>query len=171
MLSSCERRPPIQFTKEDISIEVKNDTVSVTGIYFFENTTHIRKRITFYYPFPVDSNHTYPDTIILAYPYEKDSTGILFTMSINAMATHSFEITYVQHVRHHHFTYITTTTKRWNRPIREACFTIGFPESLHVNCNYAPYKTEKIDNKNYIYILKEDFYPEEDLRVEWITNP
>ncbi len=171
MLFACERRPDIQFTKEDIFIGIRNNEVTVTGVYFFENTTHNRKRITFYYPFPVDSNHTYPDTIILTYPYEKDSTGISFPMSIDAMSTDSFEIAYVQHVRHHQFTYITTTTKQWNQPIKEAHFTIRIPESLSATINYVPYKTEKTGNETFVYILKKTFYPAEDLRVEWSVNP
>jgi len=171
LLFSCESKAPIEFFKEDIIIEVIDSRVRVTGLYFFRNTTKVRKRITFYYPFSIDSHHSYPDTIVMRYPYEENSTGISFTMSIDAMATDSFSIIYIQAVRHSQFTYITTTTKEWERPIENAHFTIIMSDSLSATINYAPYKHEKIDNRHYFYILQKTFYPEEDLRIEWFRTP
>ncbi len=169
-LFSCQKGIPIEFFREDITIEVQNSKVRVTGIYFFKNLTVNRKRVTFYYPFPVDSNHLYPDKIEIIHPYEKDSTGIFFTLLLDAMKSDSFKIAYEQQVHHNRFKYITTTTKEWQRSIKEAYFTIIMPDSLSAKINYEPYESVKIDSKDYFYILQKDFYPDEDLIIEWFSN-
>jgi len=163
----CERGPEIDFFKEDIKIEIEDNRAKVSGIYFFKNFTKNRKRVKFYYPFSVDSNHSYPETILLDYLYEKDSAGIYFTMRLNPQKIDSFKITYEQRLRHRNFRYITTTTRKWQRPIKEANFTIIMPEGLSAKINYSVFKDRKIGDRHYYYIYKRNFYPEEDLKIQW----
>lgn len=163
----CQQAPPIDFFKEDVIIEVLDGRVRVTGIYFFENLTQIGKRIKFYYPFPVDSNHHYPDTISLSYPYKKDSAGVFFSISLRPNSIDSFKITYEQQIENPFFRYITTTTIVWKRPIKEARFTIVAPETVSLRTNYSFSERKNID-EYWLYLIQiKDFFPEEDLIITW----
>jgi hypothetical protein len=167
LLCVCQQAPPIDFFKEDVTIKILDETVEVTGVYFFENMTQIRKRIKFYYPFPVDSNHYFPDTIAIAYPFEKDTAGIFFSLSLRPNSIDSFKITYEQQIEKSFFKYITTTTRVWKRPIKEANFTIIAPETLAVHTNYALSERRVIDGYRHYIIQIKKFFPEEDLIITW----
>lgn len=163
----CQQTPPIDFFKEEVTIEVLDARVRVTGVYYFKNLTEIGKRIKFYYPFPVDSNHDFPDTISIGCPFEKDSAGIYFSLSLRPNSIDSFRITYEQQIDAHFFRYITTTTKVWKRPIKEASFAIIAPETLAINANYVFPRPKKIDGSFYYLIPINNFFPEEDLIIHW----
>ncbi|MGB3340316.1 MAG: hypothetical protein WBB37_02410 [bacterium] len=171
MLSYCQKQLPIDFFKENVVIEINGSGVEVTGQYFFKNLTNQDKRVIFYYPFPVDENHQYPESIILDYPYTKDTAGIYFSIAIKAQRIDSFEICYHQRTRKNQFTYITTTTKQWNRPIKNARFTIIIPDSLQVRFNYSPYIHEKTNHNDIFSLNIVNFNPNDDLEIEWYVDP
>jgi hypothetical protein len=163
----CSKAPPIDFFKEDVTIEVLDSRVKVIGVYYFKNLTDVGKRVRFYYPFPVDSNHHFPDTITIGFPFEKDSTGIYFWLSIGPGSIDSFVISYEQQVKEPFFRYITTTTHEWKRPIKDANFTIIAPDTLVINANYAFSELKNIDGYIHYSILMRDFFPEVDLIIRW----
>ena len=166
-LCLCQQAPPIDFFKEDVTIEILDGKVRVTGIYFFKNLTQIGKRVRFFYPFPVDSNHHYPDRISLSHQYEKDSTGVFFSLSLRPNSVDSFKITYVQQIEETFFRYITTTTKVWKRPIEDARFVIVAPDTLEINANYAFSTRGRVD-EDWLYCIEiQDFFPAEDLIIHW----
>ena len=171
MFCYCQKQLPIDFFKENVVIKISGSGVKVTGRYFFKNLTGQDKRITFYYPFPVDSNHVYPDTIMLDHPYTKDTAGIYFDMSMKAQRIDSFKISYYQKTRTQQFTYITTTTQQWKKPIKQALFTIIAPASLQVRFSYSPYTYKKVNDKSVFTVKKTDFFPENDLAIKWHANP
>ncbi len=166
-LCLCHQAPPIDFFKEDVTIEIFDGKVKVTGVYYIKNLTDIGKRIKFYYPFPVDSNHSFPDTISAGLPYTRDSSGIYFTLSMEPDGVDSFVIGYEQRVERSFFRYITTTTKLWKRPIREANFTIIAPETLAINANYAFSEPVAVEERRFYTIQVKDLFPEEDLIITW----
>lgn len=167
LLCLCQREPPIDFFREDVTIEILDGKARVTGIYYFKNITKIGKRVKFFYPFPVDSNHHFPDAISIKLPYTKDSAGIYFSLSLEPNSVGSFVINYEQRVERSFFRYITTTTKAWKRPIAEANFTIVAPEGLAINANYAFSEPKTFDEKRHYSIPVNDFFPEEDLIITW----
>jgi hypothetical protein len=163
----CQKAPPIGFVKEDVTIEVLDKRVRVTGVYYFENTTQVGKRIRIYYPFPVDSLHQFPDAISIVHPFESDSAGICFWLSLRPNRIDSCVIVYEQRISRHSFRYITTTTKMWARPIKEARFTIIAPDTLPINVNHRISRFEKRGGYHVYSIRATDYYPKEDLIVEW----
>jgi hypothetical protein len=165
-----EKGPPVDFFKEDITLEIEEGKVKVTGFYFFKNLTSDRIRVNFYYPFPIDAHHHYPDTIAMSRFYEKDSSGIHFTMVFDPNGVDSFQIMYQQKFSKNQCRYITTTTEKWERPIKEAHFTIIIPDTLSATINYAVSHSKKIHNKHHHYITIQNFFPKEDLMIEWIRN-
>lgn len=164
---ACEEAPPIDFFKEDVTIEIVNGRAKVTGVYYFRNLTNIGKRIRFYYPFPVDSNHHFPDVISIDFPYTKDSAGIYFSLSMRPNSVGSFKVVYEQRIERPYFKYITTTTKLWKRPIKEARFTVVVPETLSISANYAFTEPKRIDENLCYCIPVNNFFPVEDLIISW----
>ncbi len=163
----CFRSTEIDFYKEDIRIEIENNRATVTGEYFFKNLTNNKKRVKFFYPFPVDSLHLFPDMILLDFPYERDTNGIYFTMKMEAKRENFFKIIYCQKLQKNTFRYITTTTKMWKKPIKYAHFLIILPETLKAEVNY-PIVSKYHSFKKVFYIIdKKDFCPEEDLIIKW----
>jgi hypothetical protein len=166
-LCLCRQAPPIDFFKEDVTIEILDGKARVTGIYYFENLTQIGKRIKFYYPFPVDSNHYFPETISLDHEFEKDSAGLYFSLSLRSNSIDSFKIAYEQRVRDRFFRYITTTTKVWRRPIKAARFTVIAPETLSITMSYTFPEPKVVDGYRRYKVQITDFFPGEDLLITW----
>jgi hypothetical protein len=166
---SCQKQNglPIDFYKEQVNIEISTDQAKVTGEYFFKNLTGEAKKITFYYPFPVDSIQLYPSLILLDCSFTKDSSGLQFVMSIGANAKENFKITYVQPLKARRFRYITTTTQEWKRPIKEAKFIIIAPRDLDLKINYRVTKSVMRGGIIEHMIVRKHFYPETDLMITW----
>ena len=166
---SCSKKSsnPIDFYKENVVIDILKDRVNVTGIYYMKNLTGIDKRVTFYYPFPVDSFHAYPDIILIDYPFRKDTAGIYFDLSIHAHKSDSFKVLYQQKLTGRQCRYITLTTRQWQKPIQSAAFTVIAPEFLKLNINYPVKGRETIDDTVFYYIRLKNFFPGADLKIKW----
>jgi hypothetical protein len=166
---SCNRPPlnPIDFYRENVVIDILKDRVSVAGLYYMKNLTKLDKKVTFYYPFPVDSFHAYPDIILIDYPFRKDTAGIYFEMSIPAGKVDSFKVLYQQKISGRQCRYVTLTTRQWRRPVKEAAFTVIAPGFLKLDINYPVIATETISDTVFHYIRLKRFYPEADLKIKW----
>ncbi len=166
---SCQKPTglPIDFYKEQVNIEISTEQAKVTGEYFFKNQTSEAKKITFYYPFPVDSIQLYPSLILLDFPFTKDTSGLEFVLSIGSKAKERFKITYVQPLKAQCFRYITTTTREWKRPIKEAKFIIIAPGDLDLKINYRVTKSVMRGGIIEHMIVRKHFYPETDLMITW----
>lgn len=79
----------------------------------------------------------------------------------------SFRITYQQKLKKRQFRYITTTTRNWKRPIKNAEFIIVANKNAKLKTNYQINKMEFYRDKQYCRIIKKKFFPEEDLLIEW----
>jgi hypothetical protein len=166
---SCSKSPPpqIDFYKENVVIDILKDRVSVVGLYYMKNLTKVDKRVTFYYPFPVDSFHVYPDVILIDYPFSKDTAGIYFDLSIPANSADSFKVLYQQKLTSRQCRYITLTTRKWQRPIKTAAFTVIAPEFLKLDINYPVSGKETISDTVFYYIRLKNFFPGADLKIKW----
>jgi|UniRef100_A0A7V3RG02 hypothetical protein len=166
-LTCCSKRGGIDFYQEKIIIEIDSLSAFVTGHYFFCNYYKTNKIVKFFYPFPIDVNHPFPDIIILDLPYERDTNGIHFSMLVKPGSDNSFKISYRQKLRKRFFRYITTTTRKWGRPIKYAEFIIYLPEEYQPKINYKVNKIELQNGRRCYKIIKRGFYPFEDLIIEW----
>jgi len=169
LVFACPRtKPPtIDFYRENVLIEILSGRVVVTGMYYMRNLTDIGKRVTFCYPFPVDSFQSFPDIILIDYAFGKDSSGIYFDLSIPARAVDSFKVLYQQKLTGNQCRYITLTTRQWLRPIKSAAFTVIAPIAMKLNINYPVSRKEVVDDTVFYYIRLKNFYPGADLRVKW----
>lgn len=171
IIISCFAEPELDFFAEDITITIHDHTALVTGVYYFKNLTSDRLRVTFYYPFPVDSHHFFPDSIWFFTDYEIDTTGIVFTKIFQPACVDSFAIIYKQRFVDRLFRYITTTTAHWKRPIKRARFTIITPDNVPYEVNYKTLTDTIIDSERRRTILCENFYPEYDLMITFVSAP
>lgn len=166
---SCARSPKseIDFYAENVIIDLRGNRVHVTGKYFFQNRSPLDKKVTMYYPFPVDSVHSYPDVILLDRFFQKGPGGIYFDISIRAQAVDSFKILYQQGLNSRQCRYITSTTRRWRRPLKSAAFTVVAPVEKKIVMNYPVTGAEVVDDTAFYYIRLKNFYPHDDLKVRW----
>jgi hypothetical protein len=88
-------------------------------------------------------------------------------MAIYPKKIASFTIVYTQKLKKDQFRYITTTTRRWRRPISEARFSVILSEDILPRFNYNVVREKVVDNRHYYIIEYKKFYPEEDLIIEW----
>ncbi len=166
-LLCCVRKDPIDFYQERITIEIDSASALVQGEYFFANNTDDRKIIKLFYPFPVDSIHYFPDIIMLDYPYERDTNGIHFSIRVKPGRENSFKIGYRQKLNKRYFRYITTTTKKWGKPINRAEFVILAKKDLNLQINYKITDSQLKEDMMCYIILKKQFYPAKDLIIKW----
>jgi len=166
---SCRQQPglPIDFFKEDLTIELDSGQAKVTGIYYFKNLTRERKRVILFYPFLADTFHLYPNAILLDLPFRKDSSGIYFELAIGSRKKEQFKISYTQKLKRTFFRYITTTTKQWQRPIKQAAFTVITPERFNIKTSYPVTEKNISRGKCYYHIKIDKFYPDKDLLINW----
>lgn len=171
IMISCSSTPELDFFAEDVTIAIQNNAALVTGIYYFKNITSDRLRVTFYYPFPVDRHHYFPESIWCFTKYHTDTTGIMFTKVFLPAIVDSFVISYKQRFSGRYFRYITTTTAHWKKPIKHARFTIITPDNAPYDVNYKTLADTIIGGERRRTILCENFYPEYDLMITFVSAP
>lgn len=166
---ACNHPPgnQIDFYKENVVIDILKDRVSVVGIYYMKNLTRDNKRVTFHYPFPVDSFHVYPDVILIDYPFVKDTAGIDFDLTFSANKVDSFKVLYQQKLNGRQARYVTLPSRQWQRPIKNAAFTVIAPEFLKLSINFPVSATETISDTVFYYIRLKNFLPGADLKIKW----
>ncbi|MEO0136245.1 MAG: hypothetical protein ABIL40_01485 [candidate division WOR-3 bacterium] len=163
----CSKKPIIDFYQEKITIEIDSASALVRGEYFFANNTNTRKIVRFFYPFPVDSIHSFPDIIILNQPYERDTNGIHFSMLLEPGRNNSFKISYRQYLKKRYFCYIITTTRKWQKPIKYAEFIVFAKKNQRLHLSYPPAAIFSRGEYDCYKIVKREFYPAEDLVIQW----
>ncbi len=163
------------FVKEVIEIDILGDQCIINGSYYFKNISKepILNRVLFY-PFPVDSNISYPDSIVVfnphnkQVPYSKTNNGIFFKINITSMSTECYTVKFYQKTTIEKYVYILSTTQFWKRPLSSADFIITLPNNLsmeYISLHYNRIEESK-NNKKY-FIHRKNFYPTENLIMEW----
>uniref|UniRef100_A0A7C4X8U7 Uncharacterized protein n=1 Tax=candidate division WOR-3 bacterium TaxID=2052148 RepID=A0A7C4X8U7_UNCW3 len=88
-------------------------------------------------------------------------------MRIGTKTIDSFTIFYKQKLRKNQFQYITTTTRKWQKPIDVARFKIILSESISPHFNYSVARVVTGGGKNCYIIEYKNFYPDTDLIIRW----
>jgi hypothetical protein len=168
----------LQFYGEKIEISILGDNALVTGEYYFRNNTSQSIRRTLYYPFVINRDLTWPDSISVyqvsekkSLTFRKSKEGILFTLQVPADSTVIYKVIYRQRTPSRKMEYILTTTRRWNEPLSFAEYLIRLPKSFMLQ--YLSLKPSEIDDvlDSQIYkIQKNDYSPETNLTVQWTRS-
>lgn len=171
LLAGCpgESAGPIHFAREEIDITVRPGAVEVLGTYHFQYSGSDAVAAIISYPFPLDSNHAFPDSVCLfGRRFSLTDTSARFVMRLVPGREDSFTAWYRQPLCGTQARYIVTTTRQWRRPIDRAQFRVTVPASLPgATVNYEPDSTRRTDSTLTWFFNRLGFYPAEDVIVSW----
>lgn len=165
----------LQFYGEKIEISILGDNALVTGVYYFKNNTKKIIRRTLYYPFVINQDLSWPDTISVYQISEKKSLtfrnakeGILFTLQVPADSTVIYKVKYRQRTPNRKMEYILTTTQKWGRPLVFAEYSVILPEKFELlDISLAPDSRQTINHKQIIKINRQNYLPTKNLILFW----
>jgi len=164
----------LSFIKEKIEMTIYDSSFTVYGKYYFLNKCDKEINTNFYYPFVINKNFQFPDSIAIKnkknvpVSYSKSEKGIFFNIKTLPEDTSEFSAFYRQKNLFNKAEYILTTTHNWNVPLQKAEYIVNLPIKLKLKSislqpdsvkNNSPYKT--------YFITKENFMPVVNLIVEW----
>ncbi|MEO0005260.1 MAG: hypothetical protein ABIK49_04580 [candidate division WOR-3 bacterium] len=160
---------PVRFCREEVAITVHSGSVEVLGKYHIKSRAKNRITVQFFYPFPIDSTHPFPDSIAVPdKEFTSADSGVLFQMRFDPGKEDSFSVYYRQEIKENSCRYIVTTTRRWQEPIERAYFTITVPaEFKGVNFSFKPDSIQKGDTATTYFLTFWRFYPEKDIVITW----
>jgi len=164
---------PIKFFKEEIHINLKKQSIQVSGLYFFENKSNFEIDVTMTYAFPIDSSHFYPDTIKVLAPespldFVRKRNWVEWTIHFEPSGIETVFVEYKQIIEEKCATYILSTTKLWKEKIDIANFIIEAPvEFKEMNISIRPGSVKIKGDKQLYYITRRNFVPESDLKISW----
>jgi len=148
---------------------VDSGKVSISADYYFKNPSNQTKSALIFYPFPIDEYHYYPDSIlVLGLDYTKNDSGVNFIMRFKPNAGDTLKVFYRQKLKDNQARYILTTTKQWQRPLKQAKFIIDVLENFtNLQLSYKPDSIIRRNNRVLYYIAKKNFMPNKDLIINW----
>ncbi len=165
--------PRVEFTGEEVSLDIVPGRVTVTGTYRFLSTGSPRT-VPIFYPFPVDETAAFPDSIAVSFldggpitftPLPR-SGSISFPLAVTDET--AITVTYSQKLHTPRARYILTDDGPWIWAIDRAEFTVVLPDSLEgVRFNYEFTLLDRKAGKSHYRMEKRRFFPARDLVVEW----
>ena len=177
LLLRAQCRPPapgspaamLHFAREEILMNVRPGAVEITGVYHFTNSLTSPATAVIFYPFPLDSIHSWPDSVLVpGYEFERGDSGVSFKMHFRPQVEDSFLAYYRQPLHGRQARYIVTTTQVWKRAIDLARFRIVVPASFKgVRLSHKPGAVARTDSVVTYSFLRRDFFPDKDVIVSW----
>ncbi len=168
----------LQFYKEDLTFEIKDNCFYVDGIYHFCNNSKKEINQVLFYPFPIDSLYGFVDTVfaadlrsgsknIITNVTEK---GAFFNVRIEAYGVSKYHVYYRQKTEKNKAEYILKTTQKWAKPFEKASYKLIVPENLKINSMSYIQDSMRMENGKKIYYWnKTDFMP--DKNMEFYFEP
>jgi hypothetical protein len=168
----------IRFSREKITMSIGMDHILLEGRYIFRNDGEDAVKGPLFYPFPVDSNMLYPDSINVSIAradgtledlrYNKTKKGITFGVEYPRGGTREVVVTYRQRVKAQTARYILTTAQSWGRSLEEAEFFIEVPHNLEIrSISYGDFELWKGEDRYVYHMRKVNFLPVTDILVAW----
>lgn len=172
-ISYCFAEAPVKFFKEEVSLEVVKNSVTLQGLYFFENTSNFEMDVNVVYPFSIDSTHLYPDKIKISVDdnpidFTKNKDGIRWTLHFAPNMVETVFVEYRQKIKEKSVTYILTSIKLWKDKLDKLTFIIKAPEEFkELNISIKPDSVKTKKGRLFYYITRRYFLPKEDLKISW----
>ena len=166
----------LQFFREDLNFEIKDEYFYVDGIYYFRNLKDKEIKKILFYPFPVDTLYGEVDSIrainVLSDSIDtiirRNEKGAFFTLEIEPDTTVKYRISYCQKLLGNKAEYILVTTQSWGRPFEQVNYTLTFPKELILDSlSYMPDSLKDIGNKYIFYWYKENFMPDRNFKIHF----
>jgi hypothetical protein len=162
---------PIQFYKEDTEISIADNTISVKGLYFFENSTDFEIDADVVYPFYVDGFNSFPEKITVLNPedpldFVKAKNKITFSLHFSPVGIETVSVEYSQTIKKKKTTYLLK--KFWNDKTDKTSLVIETPSTFgDLHLSLEPDSVKTIKKKRFYYITKRFFQPKNDLKISW----
>jgi hypothetical protein len=138
-------------------------------MYHFTNSLANPATAVIFYPFPLDSIHAWPDSVLVpGYEFERSDSGVAFKMLFKPQVEDSFLAYYRQSLHGRQARYIVTTTQVWKRAIDQARFRIIVPANFKdVKLNYKPDAVVRTDTTVIYSFTRRGFFPNKDVVITW----
>lgn len=168
----------LQFYKEDLKFEIKDNYFFVDGIYHFCNNYNKEINQTLFYPFPVDTLYGEVDSVFAADLKDslinsikkKSEKGAYFNIKIEAYGIAKYHIFYRQKIEKNKAEYILKTTQKWEKPFEKASYRLITPEKMKIILmSYTPDSIKTENEKKFYFWNKTNFMP--DKNMEFIFEP
>jgi hypothetical protein len=164
----------LQFYKEDLSFQIKDNYFYVDGFYYFcNNSDNVINQLLFY-PFPQNSLYGETDSISALSAegknivISKKKEGLTFRINLSPYGTEKLRIKYRQYLKQNQAEYILLTTRNWNKAFETATYKLICDKNLKLkSLSYVPDKTELSGNYMIYYWSKKNFMPDKDMIFEY----
>jgi hypothetical protein len=162
----------LQFYKEDLTFEIKNNYFYVDGIYHFCNNSNKEINQILFYPFPVDSLYGFVDTVFAAdvkassvnLITNKSMKGAFLKIRVEPYGIAKYRIYYRQKVEKHKAEYILITTQKWGKPFENVSYKLVVPEKFKlISMSYTSDSTKTEYGKKLYFWHKTDFMPDKNM--------
>ena len=165
----------VQFFREKIELHIYDSYCNLKGYYYFKNISKKEISTILYYPFVVNDELPYPDSVSIKelvnnteVDFLVSEKGIRFPLHIPEKSIIIYEINYFQRTPANKMEYILTTTQKWKRPLFEAEYIITIPNNTKLYIKSFSFDKKKyLDDRNIYYMKKKNFMPKENLIISW----
>lgn len=161
------------FKAETVKIFVASRSVQVEGSYSFTANSTSPLVAGLFYPLPIDSTHTFPDSIRVTsggntLSYRMVEGGILFSVRLSPGRLTAVDVFYSQSCLDKTACYILTSTAEWDAPLENAAFEIHVPADLELSWSaYAEDEASKGGGITIHRFSRRNFMPDKDLCLRW----
>jgi len=166
----------LQFFREDITFEIKDNFFIVDGYYYFKNNSNniIKERL--FYPFPQKEIYGEVD-LVFASDYKHDlrntklhirGNGASFMVEVQPDSVSIMHVGYRQKIISNQAEYILETTQNWKQSFQQVNYSLIFPKSYALDSlSYTPDSLQTQKKKYIFYWHKQDFMPHRNFIVKF----
>jgi hypothetical protein len=160
---------------EEIELIVKDSNCTVRGRYWFRNDDLKSANIVLFYPFVINEQLPYPDTIFVAnvgsdqqVKFTRSKNGVFFDVTVQAFSTALYCVSYTQRTSTCSMQYLLQTTAQWGKPLEQALYRVRIPEKYILMSSTIRFPTMYEQKYEKVYeSCKEDFMPSTDFMIQW----
>lgn len=162
------------FYREDLTFILDDSSFTVTGYYYFLNTSDEDEKLDLFYPFPADESFG-NITDVYAYKHGNplknallhyNDKAAMINLEVNSGETSMIRIGYTQQLTGSRAEYILMSTKSWGKSLKEVNYTLIAPHDLKIDSlSYPPDFSNDKSGKAIYYYHKENFMPDREFEV------
>ncbi len=162
------------FSSEKLTFTIHPQFVEMSGSYFFTNRAGQVVSLPIVYPFCVNAQQAFPDSIKITTAdgrllnFQRRGDYVSFAVPLAEKGRTEVVIYFRQPVNRPQFEYILTSTRSWRKPLDSADFSVIVPQSCSLTDLSLPFVQIDTTVDFCTYRLHfEEFYPDKNLKFSW----